>query len=88
MEENWRLKSLGRGFNAGEGKGVEVPVKLRFSGNRKYLQNLCSVIEVEHLKQESFNPTEIKGKFPTDVQQTNMNADLKKNSSTTLLIRQ
>ncbi len=70
---------IGKRFNAGEGKEEEVPVELRSSGNKKYLQNLrrklSSVIEVEHSKQESLNPSKMKAKFSTDVQQTNMNAD-------------
>ena len=62
---------IGKRFNAGEGKGVEVPVELRFTGNKKYLENLrgelCSVVEMEHLRQENVKPTKLKAKLPTDV---------------------
>ena len=65
------LKLLGKKFNAGEGKGVEVPVELKFTGNKKYLENfrgeLCLAVEVEHLRRENAKPTKLKAKLPTDV---------------------
>ncbi len=35
---------IGKRFNAGNGMGVEVPVELRFVGNKQYLERFRSKI--------------------------------------------
>ena len=58
---------IGKRFNSGDGLGVQVPVELRFVGNKRYLKNLrrrlCLAIEAEHTRR-----TNLKPKLPSDIE--------------------
>ena len=63
-------------FNAGNGMGVEVPVKLRFVGNKQYLERFRSKMISAIRAEEKLNSStsnkiveiKLKTKFPTEIE--------------------
>ena len=62
---------IGKKFNAGNRMRVEVPVELRFSGNKKCLEKFRDKIETALIKEEESNSNNykvLKMKYPTKVE--------------------
>lgn len=63
---------IGKRFNSGDGMGVEVPVEIRFVGNKQYLKKirrkLQLAVQAEHSKQEKIKPTKLRPKLPSDIE--------------------
>ena len=47
---------VGKRFNAGTGMGIEVPVEMRFIGNKQYLEKLS--VKIKLTEQENLSATE------------------------------